>query len=148
MMKWNELVWLVYLSVGMYFGKVRYFQIGVCHWRSNIDYIWQVYFWCQKDLGSDLDEMICMIWSFILWIFFVWKVYFRPWWIDDEPGRDFGQNGNVSLGITKGVTTPSVYLASVDLLDWIALILRELELIAWAVIFILWLFYVWYDSRH
>ena len=27
--------------------------------------------------------------------------------------------------------------------------LRELELIAWAVIFILWLFYVWYvDSRH
>ena len=31
-----------------------------------------------------MDEMIFMIWQFILWIFFVWKVYFRLWWIGDE----------------------------------------------------------------
>ena len=116
-MKWNELVLLVYLSVGMYFGKVRYFQIGVCHWRSNIDYIWQVYFWCQKDLGSDLDEMICMIWSFFLWIFFVWKVYFRPWWIDDEFGRDSSQKRKVLL-VSHKVLQHLVYIWQV----WICLI--------------------------
>ena len=120
---------LVYFGVGMYFGKTMCFQIGVLHWCSNIGYIWQVYFWHQNVLGSDMDEMICMIWSLILWIFFVWKVYFRPWWIEDESGRDSGQKRKVSFGVSQGVTTPCIYLASFVLPDWFVLILRELKLI-------------------
>ena len=71
---------------------------------------------------ADMDEMICMIWSLILWIFFVWKVYFRPWWIEDESGRNSGQKRKVSFGVSQGVTTPCIYLASVDLPDWFVLI--------------------------
>ena len=124
----------------MYFDKTRCFQIGVLLWCSNISYIWQVYFWHQEDLGSDMDKMICMIGSLILWIFVVWKVYFRSWWIEVEFGRDSGQKEKVSIGVSQDVTTPCIYLANVDLLDWFALLLRVL---AWAIIFTHWSFYVW-----
>ena len=61
--------------------------------------------------------MICMIWPFILWIFFVWKVYSYPWWIEDESGRDSGQKRKVSFGVSQGVAT-LVYIWQV----WICLI--------------------------
>ena len=34
-----------------------------------------------------------------------------------ESGRDSGQKEKVSLSVSKGVTTPFIYLTSVDLLD-------------------------------
>ena len=138
---------LVYFGVGMYFGKTRCFQIGVLHWCSNTGYIWQVYFWHQNDLGygwDDLDDLItysmnilCMESAFSsmmnrrwIWTWFWLKGKSFTWCLIRcyNTLYIFGKCG-------------SAWLIRFDL--------RELELIAWAVIFILWLFYVWYvDSRH
>ena len=66
------------------------------------------------------------------WLFYSWKVVdFRKHFAKMNLDMFLVKRKKGSLGVSKGVTTLCIYMSSVDLLDWFASILRELELIAW-----------------
>ena len=120
----NKNVWTVNLySVSVYWCWHVFWQNQVFSYRcSSLVFQHRLYL-ASLFLASkwswiwyaNMDEMICIIWSLILWIFFVWKAYFRSWLVEDESGRDSSQKRKVSFDVSQGVTTPCIYLASVDL---------------------------------